>query len=151
MRGSGQPKMEISAVTPASGLAEAATDMSAATTNTPPPLPDTSAIHGYPTAQEIARIIAAEQNWLSRLSAHLERRKRYPKAALAQGLAGDVRVRFVIAPDGTILAPELSQSSGIPEFDQEALDLLQRASPAPKPPPGANTFVTVPISFSLKS
>lgn len=132
---SGQREMEIRDATP----------------ETPQPSADSGTIPGYPAAQEIARIAGAERSWLARLAAHLERRKRYPKAALTRKLAGMVQVRFTVAPDGAILARELIRSSGIPELDVEALDLVRRASPVPKPPPEASTLVTVPISFSLKS
>ena len=48
------------------------------------------------------------------------------------------------------MLPELVGQSGIVELDEEVLALLRRASPIPKPPPDVNTFVTVPISFSIK-
>lgn len=61
-----------------------------------------------------------------------------------------MQIRFVVAPDGTIMAPELVSPSGVPELDEEVLGLLRRASPVPKPPPDVNTFVTVPISFTIE-
>ncbi len=98
----------------------------------------------------VNRNVQAEQKWLGRLAAHLERRKRYPKAALSRRQEGLVQVRFVVAPDGTIVSPELVSPSGVPELDEEVLGLLRRASPVPKPPPDVNTFVTVPISFTIE-
>lgn len=98
----------------------------------------------------VARNVDAEQKWLGRLAAHLERRKRYPHTALSKRREGLVQVRFVVASDGSIVSPELVGPSGVPELDEEALDLLRRASPAPKPPPDVNPFVTVPISFTVK-
>jgi protein TonB len=102
------------------------------------------------TMRGVARNVDAEQKWLGRLAAHLERRKRYPHTALSKRREGLVQVRFVVASDGSIVSPELVGPSGVPELDEEALDLLRRASPAPKPPPDVNPFVTVPISFTVK-
>ncbi|RRD21388.1 TonB family protein [Brucellaceae bacterium VT-16-1752] len=61
----------------------------------------------------------AEQRWLGRLSAHLERRKRYPTSAQSRKLEGIVQVRFGVDLEGTIMAPELVRSSGVPELDEE--------------------------------
>lgn len=92
----------------------------------------------------------AEQRWLAQLSAHLERRKRYPAQAQSRRQEGVVRVSFIVAPDGTVMAAELVTSSGVAALDEEVLDLLRRASPVPKPPPDANPVITVPVDFSIK-
>lgn len=47
-----------------------------------------------------------------------------------------------------IITPEIVSSSGVPELDEEVLDLMRRASPVP--PPDVNPLVTVPISFIIK-
>lgn len=111
---------------------------------------DADASLAYAASRGVARNVRAEQRCLGRLSAHLERRKRYPRSAQSRKLEGIVQVRFVVDPEGTIMAPELVHSSGVPEFDEEVLDLMRRASPVPKPPSDVNPFVTVPISFTMK-
>lgn len=97
----------------------------------------------------VNRNVDEEQRWLSRLANHLERRKRYPRAALSRRKEGTVHVRFFVAPDGKVEVPEIIRSSGIALLDEEALALLQRAAPLPKPPPDTNTLITVPVSFTL--
>lgn len=92
----------------------------------------------------------AQDRWQLRLAAHLERRKRYPREAISRHQEGEVHVRFFVAADGSVNQPELVQSSGVPELDAEVVELVQRASPVPKPPPEVNTLVVVPISFSLR-
>jgi protein TonB len=98
----------------------------------------------------MSQMTNAEQRWLGRLAAHLERRKRYPISAQSRRQTGLVQVRFSVAPDGAIMMPELVSSSGAPELDTAALELLARASPAPRPPPDINTLVTVPINFTSR-
>lgn len=82
--------------------------------------------------------------------AHLERRKRYPAAARGRREEGIVQVRFRIDGSGNVLTADLVQSSGYGALDDEAIDLVIRASPVPEPPPGMNGTVTVPIRFSVK-
>lgn len=102
------------------------------------------------TTRGVIRDVAAQERWQMRLLAHLERRKRYPRSALSQRKEGVVHVRFLVDADGSVLLPDLALSSGVPELDNEVLDLVRRASPVPKPPEGVNTFVTVPVSFNVK-
>lgn len=111
---------------------------------------DIDASLAYTASRGVTRNVRAEQKWFGRLAAHLERHKRYPHAALSRRKEGMVHVRFVVASDGAIVAPELVSSSGVTELDEEVLDLMRRASPVPKPPPDVNPFVTVPISFTMK-
>ncbi|WP_407179994.1 TonB family protein [Bradyrhizobium sp. STM 3562] len=88
--------------------------------------------------------------WQSRLIAHLERRKRYPPAAREKGETGIVFVRFRIDDAGNVLSVTLARSSGFSELDGEVLSLVQRASPVPPPPPGANKVITAPVRFSSR-
>lgn len=104
----------------------------------------------YEAARGITRNVQAERRWFGLLAAHLERRKRYPHSAQSRRQEGTVHVRFTVAPDGTIVMPELVRPSGIDELDEEVLDLMRRASPVPKPPEDINPYVTVPIEFRMK-
>lgn len=104
----------------------------------------------YAASRGVTRNVQAEQRWLGRLLSHLERRKRYPRGPQSRRQEGLAHVRFVVAPDGAILTPELVRSSGVPELDEEVLELMRRASPVPKPPADVNPFVTVPIEFKMK-
>lgn len=104
----------------------------------------------YAASRGVTFNVQAEKRWLGRLLTHLERRKRYPSGPQSRRQQGLAHVRFVVAPDGTILTPELVRSSGVPELDEEVLDLMRRASPVPRPPADVNPFVTVPIEFKMK-
>lgn len=104
----------------------------------------------YASLGSQTRNVKAEQRWLGQLAAHLERRKRYPHAAQSRRLEGVVRVRFLVLSDGSVTATELVEPSGVSELDEEVLNLLQRASPVPKPPADVNPLITVPVNFSIK-
>src|SRR5690606_21336318 len=80
----------------------------------------------FTASRGVTRNVQAEQRWLGRLLSHLERRKRYPHGPQSRRQEGLAHVRFVVAPDGAILTPELVRSSGVPELDEEALDHAPR-------------------------
>jgi len=88
--------------------------------------------------------------WQSRLMAHLERRKKYPSGARSRREEGVVYVRFQIDDTGKVLSASLAKSSGWFELDNEVLSLVQRASPVPAPPPGANKIITAPVRFNRR-
>ena len=88
--------------------------------------------------------------WQSRLMAHLERRKRYPADARARREEGTAYVRFRIDDSGNVLSVSLSRSSGSSALDQEVLAMVQRASPVPAPPAGANKTIVAPVMFSIR-
>jgi protein TonB len=92
---------------------------------------------------------AMTASWVSRLNAHLNRSKRYPPEARARREEGIVRLSFSIDPSGRVLSYRIVGSSGSSLLDQEALALIQRASPVPAPPAGAALSFTVPIRFNV--
>jgi protein TonB len=92
-----------------------------------------------------------EQNWNRKLSALLERNKRYPDAA--RGAQGTAHVAFTLDRQGRVLASRLIKSSGSAVLDQEALEWPKRAQPFPPPPPevlngGEKVDRSVPYRFS---
>lgn len=93
---------------------------------------------------------AQQAAWSAKLSAHLNRRKRYPSASRARREEGVVSVRFTVDGSGNVLSSSLVKSSGFAALDDEALTLLKRASPVPMPPGGQGRTVTVPIRFDMK-
>lgn len=88
--------------------------------------------------------------WQSRLSAWLNRHKRYPRGARSRREEGVVNVSFAIDAAGVVVSARISRSSGNPELDQAALDMLRRASPVPAPPPGVARKIAVPVQFNLR-
>lgn len=87
-------------------------------------------------------------SWRGALMAHLNRYKRFPPGAAANGTA---TVAFTINRSGTVTSARLVASSGDPALDAEAVALPRRASPVPEPPAnvsGGSIALAVPIRFS---
>jgi periplasmic protein TonB len=88
--------------------------------------------------------------WQSGLQAQIARFRRYPPKLVGSHEEGRVLVRFTIDRNGKLLESRVLESSGSPDFDQEALLTLTRARPLPKPPADmkeADLEVTLPINF----
>ena len=88
--------------------------------------------------------------WQSRLMAHLERRKRYPRSARRARQEGVAQVRFTIDGSGNVQSVALARSSGVAELDAEVVAMVRRASPVPAPPPGVGRTIVVPVQFNLR-
>jgi len=88
--------------------------------------------------------------WEARVGAKLARLLRYPLASMSLHERDTVMVHFVIDRSGRVLSSEGVRRKGFPRLDGEAIDLLRRASPLPKPPPeveGEMIERTVPVDF----
>ncbi|WP_315708134.1 energy transducer TonB [Brenneria uluponensis] len=100
---------------------------------------------------------AMKQSWQSIILARLQRAKRYPGYALHMKQQDTVMVRFVIDRDGKVLDSSIVKSQGYASLDREALQLLERVSPLPKPPSSAfdrdsdRMELVVPISFVIRN
>ncbi|KAA3448540.1 energy transducer TonB [Mesorhizobium sp. SARCC-RB16n] len=89
--------------------------------------------------------------WESRLTAWINRHKRYPSAAKSRRAQGNVNVTFTMDPSGRILSARVVRSSGDAELDRAALAVLQGATvPAPPPELGSRVSRTAPFVFSLR-
>jgi protein TonB len=92
----------------------------------------------------------AEDLWAARVGAKLERLKHYPIASMRLHEEDLVVVHFMIDRNGKVLLSEVVHSKGLTRLDGEAVDLLHRASPLPKPPPelsGDTIERNIPIEF----
>lgn len=92
-------------------------------------------------------------NYRAGLSAALRRHLRYPMLARERGLEGEVIVQFSVARDGAVRGVRILRSSGVGEFDNEAVALLARVSPLPPLPgswPAEEAMFAAPIRFSLR-
>jgi periplasmic protein TonB len=100
-----------------------------------------------------ASSVAVVRRWETELVAHIERFKRYPPEARARGDQGLARVAFTVDRDGWVRAPRIVQSSGSAELDREALAMLARAQPVPRPPDRVSadgfSFV-IPVRFNIR-
>lgn len=103
-----------------------------------------------PAANAGAGRAVSPAKWQARVNAHLNRRKRFPSRARAGGIAV---VRFTINPSGVVTGVSLVNSSGDTTLDTAAVELVQRSSPIPAPPPEiakASMSLTVPINYSRR-
>ena len=96
-----------------------------------------------------------KMNWRSRLQGHLIGFKRYPPIAKKQRQQGIATIRFIVNKDGNVLSAQLIKSSGVAILDREALALIKRAQPLPKPPnellSHGQITLALPIGFDLKN
>lgn len=91
--------------------------------------------------------------WKARLASHLERHKRYPRAALRRNAQGTASVRFAMTRSGKVQTCSLVHSSGHESLDTAACEMVLRAQPLPSPPeelPDASLEMTVPVDYWLR-
>ncbi|HEK1686353.1 TPA: energy transducer TonB [Pseudomonas putida] len=91
---------------------------------------------------------AQKVQWEAELLAHLERYKRYPRNARDRGDRGVAYLRFEIDGNGKVVSASVVRSAGFTELDAATLDMINRASPVPRPPEGSKTRFTVPVVFA---
>ena len=121
-------------------------------TATAPPRTQPAAAPAAPSAGVAATPSVSPANWRGALLAQLNRAKRYPADARSRREEGTVRLSFSIDRSGRVIGYQIVGSSGSASLDQEALSLIQRASPLPAPPPdvqGSRISLTVPVRFNL--
>jgi protein TonB len=91
--------------------------------------------------------------WQSRVLAWINRHKRYPRGAKSRKEEGLVQVSFVINASGSVVSARIASSSGNAELDQAALEMVNRASPVPAPPPeiaSSHMKLSLPVQFNLR-
>lgn len=106
-----------------------------------------------PVAGNDRQIRIAQATWQSALLARIETRKRYPTEARNRGEQGTAKIQFSIDRHGNLVNATIIESSGHAILDEEALAVLQRASPLPPPPAhmqGESVALTLPLSFTIK-
>lgn len=94
----------------------------------------------------------AVPTWEGMLVAALERQKRYPMASQRRREEDVVYVRLSLDREGRVTMLTIQKSRGYAALDAEALDLIRRASPLPKPPDsvvGEQITLVVPIEFYI--
>ena len=125
----------------------------APTTSAPSFVPDqTAAVPAAPSAVP-AKSSQALVRWQSQISAALERNKRYPPQSQSRREQGVAQVFFSLDRQGNVIDSRVVRSAGSAALDEEALAMLRRAQPFPKPPAefgGAHVDLTVPVRFNLK-
>lgn len=127
---------------------QSATSASAATTAPPKLDAQTSTTTAATESSRGAADPALKVQWEAQLLAHLERFKRYPQHARDRGDRGVAYLRFEIDSSGKVLSASVVRSAGFTELDNATLDMINRASPVPRPPQGSKLRFTVPVVFS---
>jgi protein TonB len=92
-------------------------------------------------------------SWQKSLVFHLNHHKKYPKDARKRGEQGVANVSFTIDRSGKVISARLEKSSGSELLDEEALAVLNRASPLPAPPsdiPNLTIDLLLPIQFRIR-
>jgi protein TonB len=123
-------------------------------TTAPPPIEAKAApVAAAPVPGLAASLARIKASWEKSIVSHLNRYKRYPDEARARGAKGDVKVRFILDRTGHVTSAQVVRCSGSTALDEEALAVLQRASPLPAPPEqvaGATFDLVLPIQFKIK-
>jgi protein TonB len=95
-----------------------------------------------------------EADYYALLSAHLNRKKRYPSEAKKARQQGVVTVRFTVHSDGRISGSSIRNSSGHELLDRATLELMERVAPLPKFPRSMtrdSVTISLPIDYSLRT
>jgi protein TonB len=111
------------------------------------------------TVSKISNIMPQEQvtqhleSYSSLLANAIAKYKQYPKIAQMRGWQGTIIVDLEIDSKGNVMSIKVKKSSTYEVLDNEALEMIRKASPFPAPPEslrGKNFNVLVPISFKLE-
>jgi len=89
---------------------------------------------------------AAKASYAKKLLRHVERRKRYPRAAAGKRISGATRLAITINRSGSLVGARVTGSSGHRVLDDAAVATARRAAPFPRPPQGVGGST---ISFSV--
>ncbi|MEM1313992.1 MAG: energy transducer TonB [Pseudomonadota bacterium] len=95
----------------------------------------------------------ARQDYVARITALLQRAKKYPRRARQRGQQGIGRLQFVVDGSGRLIDARVAGSSGHDLLDEELLALARRAAPLPPIPASmgvARLQLTIPIRFELR-
>ncbi|MEP6886759.1 MAG: TonB family protein [Nitrospirales bacterium] len=95
----------------------------------------------------------ADFGWLTRtLLSRIEQLKRYPHAARLNHWEGKVVLRAVIREDGHVIGVDVAESSGHSALDDDAVDVLRKASPLELAHPlgQPQVVIRVPIRYRLE-
>lgn len=131
---------------------ESAAELSVASQAMAPPKVDAPVLEksAAPAIGVTARALRAKLTWHQAIAVHLNRFKRFPADAGAAHAKGEVLVQFALDRAGTVLTSMVVRASGSAALDAEALAMLQRAMPFPRPDadvPGDTFTLAVPVVF----
>ena len=117
-----------------------------------PPAP-AEAISKTPNIVPQEQVTQHLESYSSLLANAIAKYKQYPKIAQIRGWQGTVIADLEIDNKGSVISVKIKKSSTYEVLDNEALEMIKKASPFPAPPEslrGKNFNVLVPISFKLE-
>lgn len=117
-----------------------------------PPMP-AEAISKTPNILPQEQVTQHLESYSSLLANAIAKYKQYPKIAQMRGWQGTVIADLEIDSKGSVVSVKIKKSSTYEVLDNEALEMIKKASPFPTPPEslrGKNFNVLVPISFKLE-
>ena len=117
-----------------------------------PPMP-AEAISKTPNILPQEQVTQHLESYSSLLANAIAKYKQYPKIAQMRGWQGIVITDLEIDSKGSVVSVKIKKSSTYEVLDNEALEMIKKASPFPAPPEslrGKNFNVLVPISFKLE-
>jgi len=121
---------------------------------TAPPAATASAPAQAAAPAPVARRLAGPPpSYVARLSVALERAKRYPNSARLRRQEGVATLRFQMRRDGSVIGWRIERSTGFPQLDEAVGEMIERASPLPRPPEemaGEILEMVVPVRFNLR-
>ena len=103
-----------------------------------------------PSPEVVKKVTDSYTNQLTRAIA---KQKKYPKIAQMRQWQGEVLLNIEIDPQGNLVNANILEESRYKILNNEAIDMVKRASPFPQPPEELrlkNFTVLVPISFKLE-
>jgi protein TonB len=119
----------------------------------PPPTAAAAAQTAASKQGTTAEAAQQEASWQKDILKTLAKHRRYPQEARSRRQQGDAVVSFTVDRAGRVVTSALVQSSGSSFLDEEALAVLNRASPLPEPPAslaGETFSLQLPIFFRIK-
>ena len=117
-----------------------------------PPAP-AEVVSKIPNVVPQEQVTQSIESYSSVLANAIAKYKQYPKIAQMRGWQGTVIADLEIDSKGSVISVKIKKSSTYEVLDNEALEMIKKASPFPAPPDnlrGKNFNVLVPISFKLE-
>lgn len=94
-------------------------------------------------------LAAQSAPWTKQVASLVNANFSYPRSAQVRGDQGRAMIKVEVAPNGNIGAVTLTQSTGSPILDREAIRIIQKIGRFPAPPVGTKT-ISLPINFQLQ-